>query len=158
MTPVIEEVRDLDAAWAELEPLMLGIIEYHRPWDPRTLVADWKQRIRAYMAVDGGNITLIARDAGEAVAFLNGSMAPDGGIFEEGFAFINNIFVRDGSRGSGAGTALVRRFEEWARERGAHELRLHVNAGNEPGRASWGAGGFEVVEEVRRKPLRVGSK
>jgi GNAT superfamily N-acetyltransferase len=150
----IEEVQDLDAAWADLEPLIEGIIEYHRPWDARVLLEDWSPRIRAVMVPGPDTLVLLARDdGGNAVAFLHAVMLRDGGIFDHVVGMVENIFIAESSRGSGIGTAFMEHFEAWAKAEGAIEYRLHVNAGNELGQRFWNREGYQPAEYVMRKPV-----
>ena len=146
---VIETVADIDAIWPELEPLLLGLIEYHQPWDNRTLKPDWATVMRSYMS--GVDMTLIARDsAGRAVGFVSGGVS-DALIFSDITGHIDNIFVAEEARGQGAGAALLSAFEAWCRERGASEVRLEVNDANERGRGFWGDAGYRVSGlEMRR--------
>jgi ribosomal protein S18 acetylase RimI-like enzyme len=148
---VIEEVTDVSAAWPDLEPLVLGIIEYHRPWDQRVLKAGWAPIMREYMA---RCLTLIARnEAGEAVGFLSGTVGPDVGIFEGVVGHIDNAFVIESARRLGVGQALRRRFEARCRDYGAGEIRLDVAKGNALGLAFWQRSGYEVTMHAMRKPL-----
>ena len=68
------------------------------------------------------------------------------------YCYISSVYVRPRARRSGVLKSLLRRADDWCRERGLTEMRLH----NVPGggaSAAWAAEGFEVVEEVRRKKL-----
>ena len=74
-----------------------------------------------------GNVTLVAELSGSVVGVMDmeyhqrlGDHRPQ--------ARVNDIVVTDGARGSGAGTALLRRAEELARKRGCFRLAL-VTAG-----------------------------
>lgn len=155
----IEEVRDRDESWSDLKTLSLGIIEYHRPWNALALRADWAERMHDYVKVAPGHLTLIARNAaGKAVAFVNGSVTSDYGIFVETFAFINNFYVQPEARSQGVGREMLRRFEEWATAQGATDLRLNVLAGNDLGQRFWDASGFVPAEHVMSKPLGEASR
>jgi ribosomal protein S18 acetylase RimI-like enzyme len=148
---VIEEVTDLDAVWPELELLVLGIIEYHRPWDQRALKSGWAAIMRDYMA---RCLTLVARnEAGKAVGFLSGTVGPDVGIFEGVVGHIDNAFVIESARRRGVGQALTEQFEARCREQGAGEVRLDVAEGNELGLGFWRRSGYEVTMHAMRKPL-----
>jgi GNAT superfamily N-acetyltransferase len=150
----IEEVADVKEAWSDLEPLVAGIIDYHKPWDHRRLREDWRERIRDHLASATEGLTLLARDnAGAPIAFLDGAITRDYGIFDEVVAAIDNTYVANGARGSGVGKALVGRFEAWARERGATEVRLNVQAGNTLGEEFWQARGFNTFQHRLSKPL-----
>lgn len=150
---VIEEVTDLDAVWPEIETLVLGIAEYHQPWDTRTLRDDWAPIMRDYMRSCG--LTLLARDAnGEAVGFLSGDI-PTGDIFREVIGHIDNVYLLERARRQGVGSALVSRFEAWCREQGASEVRLDVNLRNEPGLRFWARSGYTATMQAMSKPLEV---
>jgi GNAT superfamily N-acetyltransferase len=140
----IEEVLDIEGLWPELEPLMLGIIEYHKPWDSRELRPDWAARMRKHLVVSSETVTLLARADGRAVGFLNGNVRLDYGIYDDAIAYIANAFVEDEARGSGIGSALVARFEEWSQHRGASDLMLNVAAGNQLGIEFWNKSGFTI--------------
>ena len=69
------------------------------------------------------------------------------------YCYVSSVYVRPTARRSGVLKALLRRAAEWCGDRGLTEMRLH----NVPGgtaSAAWGASGFVVMEEVRRKKLR----
>lgn len=150
----IDEVTDIDAVWADLEMLSLGIIEYHRPWDDRPLRDDWALRMREFLKVGPHDLTLIARDeSGAALAFVTGNVSSDYGIFEETFSFINNFYVLPEARAQSVGTTMLQRFEEWAVRCGATTLRLHVNVGNDIGKRFWDRCGFVPTEQVMVRPL-----
>jgi GNAT superfamily N-acetyltransferase len=149
----VEEVRDVRAVWAELEPLVAGIIEYHRPWDARVLTDGWQGTIRELMAGPGQYVLAGRDEAGKTVAFLHGSFHRNNLVFDDVFVFIENIYVLEEARHSGIGTELVERFEAWAREQGATDIRLHVNAGNALGQSFWNREGFTAFEYLMRKPL-----
>jgi GNAT superfamily N-acetyltransferase len=149
----IDEVGDVRAAWADLEPLIAAIIEYHRPWDSRVLADDWAGTIRELMAGPGQFVLLGRDEAKVPVAFLHGSFHRSNLVFDDVFVFIENIYVVEAARGSGIGTDLVERFETWARQQGANEVRLHVNAGNAIGQRFWDREGFRPFEYLMRKPL-----
>jgi GNAT superfamily N-acetyltransferase len=149
----IEVVRDLDACWAELEPLVEGIIDYHRPWDTRLLREDWSPRIKAVMVPGPDTLVLLARDSeGVPVAFVHAAMLRDGGIFDHVVGMVENIFIVERARGAGIGTAFMERFEAWAKAEGAVEYRLHVSAGNKLGQRFWDREGYSPAEYIMRKP------
>jgi GNAT superfamily N-acetyltransferase len=139
-------------AWPDLEPLLEGIMAYHRPWDPRTPIDGWTSRIFEFMEKEG--VTFLARDAsGKVIGFLNGLLRKDQGVFLEPFAFVSNAFVEEDVRSLGVGTALLLRFEAWATADGAQDIRLNVNAANDLGLSFWRKNGFQTFEYILRKPL-----
>jgi GNAT superfamily N-acetyltransferase len=147
----IEEVSDLTAAWPELEPLTLGLIDYHRPWDERHLKPEWASIMLEHMK--GQGLTLIARDSsGTAVGFVSGGVS-DAMIFSDMTGHIDNVFLTEAARRHGVGTKLLQRFEAWCVGHGASELRIEVNAGNEPGKRFWMRSGYSVTSLEMRKSL-----
>ncbi|MDB4898981.1 MAG: GCN5-related N-acetyltransferase [Gemmatimonadetes bacterium] len=69
------------------------------------------------------------------------------------YAYVSSVYVRPDRRRRGVLTALVRAAERWARARGLDQMRLHNVAGSAMAEAAWSALGFEVVEQVRVRPL-----
>jgi GNAT superfamily N-acetyltransferase len=139
-------------AWADLEPLIIGIFEYHQPWDQRVFRSDWAPIMREYMA--SRCFTLLARDeAGAPLGFLSGTVGPEVGIFEGVVGHVDNAFVVQQSRGRGVGSALLHRFEAWCREHGAKELRLEVAHGNDLGLGFWQERGYAISMHAMRKTL-----
>jgi GNAT superfamily N-acetyltransferase len=150
----IEEVRDIDAAWPEIEPLLRGIVEYHEPYDRRGLRSDWAERWRDYLRTKTDGLFLVGRwQNGPGVAFLNGRIVRDSGIFDEVVGYIDDAFVAPEYRSRGAGRALLRHFEAWSRDAGADLIRLEVVAANELGMTFWIGSGFEVERHTMRKAL-----
>jgi GNAT superfamily N-acetyltransferase len=148
----IQEITDMDAAWPELEPLILGLFDYHRPWDQRVLRPDWAAGMREYMATRCS--TLLARgESGAPLGFLSGTVGPEVGIFEGVVGHIDNAFVVEEARGRGIGSGLLYRFETWCREHGAVELRLEVAHGNDLGLRFWQEKGYTTSMRAMRKPL-----
>jgi GNAT superfamily N-acetyltransferase len=148
----IQQVTDLEQKWSEIEPLVLGQIEYHRAWDSRRLRDDWSTRMREFMANRG--VTLLARNStGRAIGFINGEVARDFAIFEEATGHISNAFVVDEERRHGVGVALLARFEDWCLEQGADEIRLEVAHGNDVGLNFWQKSGYAVSMHEMRKSL-----
>jgi GNAT superfamily N-acetyltransferase len=149
----IEAVTDLDAVWPELSALSIELTEYHRPWFNRRLRDDWEQRWRDYVELGDDRLILLARDAGEAVAYFSVMVRRDYGLFDELVGFIDDAYVKPAYRSSGLGRRLLRRTEAWCKERGAPEVRLNVVAGNKLGVRFWTLSGFELQSMNMRKSL-----
>jgi ribosomal protein S18 acetylase RimI-like enzyme len=149
---VIESVTDFDEAWPELEALVLGIVDYHRPWEAKTLRPKWAPIMREYM--ENHCINLIARsDAGEALGFLSGTIRSDFGIFEGTIGHVDNAFVVESARGDGIGRQLYQHFEAMCSEQGVVEIRLDVAEGNHLGERFWQGSGFKTQMLVMSKTL-----
>ena len=70
------------------------------------------------------------------------------------YCYISSVYVRPNARRAGVLKALLRRAGDWCGDRGLTEMRLH-NVPGGSGAAAWSASGFTVMEEVRRKVVRV---
>ena len=69
------------------------------------------------------------------------------------YAYVSSAYVRPESRRRGILRALLAAGEQWARERGLDQMRLHNVAGSESAEGAWQALGFAVVEQVRVRNL-----
>lgn len=71
----------------------------------------------------------------------------------ERYCYVSSVYVRPAARRRGVMRALVRAAEDWCDERGLGEMRLHSSSSSRVAAAAWGALGFDVVEQVRRRPV-----
>jgi GNAT superfamily N-acetyltransferase len=127
----------------EVEPLWAQLLAHHsalpRPprMRPRPLEASWRERRARYAQgmADGTTALFVVRDeAGHpigyaAVVLHNGErplLRSETGQMGE----LDTIVVDEGSRGTGAGSALVRAAREWLRERDAAPMLIGVRAAN----------------------------
>ncbi len=69
------------------------------------------------------------------------------------FAFIYDVEVRKDLRAQGWGKGLMAYAEQWARERGAHEIGLNVFGGNSVARGLYGSLGYHERSVIMAKPL-----
>jgi len=92
--------------------------------------ADWpKVHGREAFAVDlahPNRVILVAVGEGEVVGHLLGSFRGPSEMMPAASATLVSLYVRPEWRSREVGAALVERFAEWARERGA--VRMHVTA------------------------------
>jgi ribosomal protein S18 acetylase RimI-like enzyme len=101
---------------------------------------------RAFDAPRGDEVIFIAVDAtGERAGFVYLVTHIDFFTGEE-HAHVSEIAVMHDGRG--AGRALMKRAEEWSRERGSRYVSLHVNANNGRGRSFYVELGYD--EEYTR--------
>lgn len=70
--------------------------------------------------------------------------------------WLEDLYVRDSSRGEGIGRMLVEEAMESARERGAKRIELDVNASNEAALALYVACGFRIEPKPPGRTLFVG--
>lgn len=71
-------------------------------------------------------------------------------------AYIGLLIALPSARGTGAGTALVRRCEDIARSRGAREIFMAVLDANPRGRAFWEREGFRL--RLADREVTIGTK
>lgn len=69
------------------------------------------------------------------------------------YAYIAELYLEDGLRGTGAGKALLAACEDWARAHGFHTLQIGVLAGNARARKVYGDAGFAPYAMELRKRL-----
>jgi len=69
------------------------------------------------------------------------------------YVYVSSAYVRPAHRRRGVLRALLREADGWGRARGLDEMRLHNVAGSGAAEGAWGALGFDVVEQVRRRRL-----
>lgn len=148
----IEEVRDIDAAWADLCGLFLGLYHHHEAYSPR-LVPDWERRWRTHFHDGAERLILLGRADGEAVALMSSRINRASGVYDEAFGFIEDAYVEPEQRGSGLGQAMLQRTEAWCASRGINLLRLSVHDENALGRHFWDKSGFEPMLHVVTKTL-----
>ena len=69
------------------------------------------------------------------------------------YCYVSSVYVRPSHRRRGILRQLFTRAEQWCRERGLPEMRLHNVGSRSASAAVWDAFGFEVVEQVRLRKL-----
>ena len=99
-------------------------------------------------------LLLLAERAGRVVGIMRCVDLPASPLLlPERYCYVSSVFVRPAERKRGVLRALMRFAEAWCADRGLTEMRLHNSTSNATARSAWQALGFEVVEEVRRRPL-----
>ncbi len=151
----IRELRDRDEAWPDLVELFRALYEHHRDLQTRDLRPDWEERWHEYLGPSDERLLLLAERDGVAVAYVNACIRESSaGLFtDERYGWIDDAFVTSSERKQGLGKALLRRVEEWCRERDVSELRLNVVAANEIGLRFWEAIGFRPTALTLSKPI-----
>ncbi|WP_433789082.1 N-acetyltransferase family protein [Actinoplanes sp. CA-252034] len=110
-------------------------------------LADWQgdgdreERWRDRLAIPG-SYNVVATLDGQAVAMASGVPAGEDGAVE-----LISMYVAPAGRGRGVGDLLVAAVERWARECGAHTLRLAVAEGNDHAVALYRRAGFRETGE-----------
>ena len=110
--------------------------------------------LRRFRAIQHLETVLLAQvEAEQAVGFCSLHLRP-WLTADHPYAELTELFVRPGWRRRGVGTALVRRAEAMARDRGARDLVLLTGFRNAAAQAFYRAMGYEdYCLAMRRKPL-----
>ncbi|MEP6493206.1 MAG: GNAT family N-acetyltransferase [bacterium] len=74
-------------------------------------------------------------------------------LLPERYCYVSSVYVAPMARRKGVLRALLAAADRWCEERGIDEMRLHNSATSGGAAQAWSALGFEVVEQVRRRPL-----
>jgi GNAT superfamily N-acetyltransferase len=114
---------------AALEALLLEVYEaFGEDAPPR---ADLRALVTHAACGDSGLAFLVAEDGGPDLLGLV-SLAPVPTTLQAGeFVYLDDLYVREGSRGKGIGTELLAAARRWSVERGAVEIRLAADASDE---------------------------
>ena len=110
---------------------------------------------RAQIAAADERLFLAAL-GGEAVGILRAvDVRGSPLVLPDRYCYVSSVYVVPSARRRGVMHALVRAAEDWCAERGLGEMRLHNAASSRVAVAAWTALGFEVVEQVRRRVVRL---
>jgi ribosomal protein S18 acetylase RimI-like enzyme len=103
--------------------------------------------------------TFIAEEHGSAVGFVNVSVTTESRPLLERIRFgrVDSVAVASSMRGRGIGRELMRRAEEWVRDRGGIEVRLNVWAFNTRALHLYRELGYEVRSHQLARPLPRGT-
>jgi GNAT superfamily N-acetyltransferase len=106
------------------------------PWRTADEIGEADARVvRAFFAQPpAGAVLLVAESEGAAVGFIYLEVLRDYFVGEE-HGHVGILAVSEATEGKGAGGALMRAAETWARERGYRRLTLTVFDGNARARA-----------------------
>jgi GNAT superfamily N-acetyltransferase len=74
-------------------------------------------------------------------------------LFPERYCYVSSVYVRPAVRRKGVLRALLATADQWCDEQGIDEMRLHNSASATIAERAWSALGFDLVEQVRRRPL-----
>jgi GNAT superfamily N-acetyltransferase len=154
-------IRRFDPA-RDAEALRACIIDqqdFHRSMEPswptgQTVVEDYLAHLETACAVHDGCI-LIADCAGQPAGFacIAASTTSESPDDPAPCAWIYDVFVRPEYRRRRVASALMAEAERFARSRGAHTLRLGVQARNEHARGFYASCGFREYACVLTKSL-----
>ena len=111
-----------------LEALLLEVYEAFGEEVPSA--ADLRGLVAHSACGDSGLAFLVADDGRGLVGLV--SLAPVPTTLDAGeFVYLDDLYVREPARGKGIGTELLAAARRWAVERGAVEIRLAADAGDE---------------------------
>ena len=99
--------------------------------------------------IDEGKTT----DDGEPVGFITFGRESEEYTQDVARGIVHNIYVREGDRGVGVGTALLSAVERILGERGADAVALQAMAANEAARRFYRRNGYEAHRVELEKPL-----
>jgi ribosomal protein S18 acetylase RimI-like enzyme len=132
--------------WRELRQAALG----EAPYAFGSRLADWQgegdreERWRDRLSIPGLHLVVLLD--GQPVGMASG--VPEG----DGVAELISMWVSPAARGHGAGDRLMSAVEQWARQSGAHTLKLAVSEGNEKAIALYQRSGFTDTGEWELMP------
>ena len=149
----VEEVEDVQARWAELKSLFIAFEAYNQAFQPRRLLSDWEERLKARLKPRDDRLVLIARFGDEPVGCLVGVVRRMDGLASDTYAYLSYAFVREDVRSRGIGRQLLAHAEDWCRERGAERVELEVFAQNELGLRFWNGAGYAPLSLTLGKSL-----
>jgi ribosomal protein S18 acetylase RimI-like enzyme len=96
----------------------------------------------------------LAEHGPQAVGILRCVDAPASPLLHPArYCYVSSVYVAPRQRRAGVLHALLEHADTWARDRGLTEMRLHNSSSNSDAIASWDALGFEVVEQMRIRPV-----
>jgi ribosomal protein S18 acetylase RimI-like enzyme len=75
-------------------------------------------------------------------------------LYPSRYGYVTSVYVLPAARRTGVLRTLFDEAERWCRVRGLTEMRLHNAPDNPLACAAWEALGFDVVEELRHRPIR----
>jgi GNAT superfamily N-acetyltransferase len=99
-------------------------------------------------------VVFLAERRGEAIGLLRCVETVASPLLEpDRYCYVSSVYVERAWRRKGVLRSLFASAEDWCHKRGLTEMRLH-NVGSRAGAAAaWDALGFEVVEQVRMRPV-----
>jgi len=119
--------------------------------DPMRHAAQWEQSIGAERST-----AFVAEHEGQVIGFVTVFIAQDPNplLQPTQYGRVGSIGVAPQCWGQGVGTGLMQLAEQWARQRGALDIRLHVWAFNERALRLYAELGYEVRSHVLGKQLQ----
>jgi ribosomal protein S18 acetylase RimI-like enzyme len=105
------------------------------------------------LAADDCLLTVARDGSGQVVGHLVGKLTGPDELRTARFAVLESIRVDPAARGRGAGSALIRNFFEWAKEKGAAVASVSAFAANTDAQRLYERHGFSPQTVTLRAPL-----
>jgi ribosomal protein S18 acetylase RimI-like enzyme len=103
-------------------------------------------------------VTLLAERGERPVGILRCVESEGSPLLEPAwYAYVSSVYVVPDARRLGVLHVLLRHASDWCAQRGLEEMRLHSVTGADSN-AAWDALGFEVVEQMRIRPIQRDSR
>ena len=139
---------------------MHGLLQEHmeransRIWRlPPEAVAGRADVLRGFIE-DESSVVYVAEEDGELVGFVTGTVS-ERDAAPSVVGSIGLVFVREGGRGEGIGTALMDTLLGFFESKGVGELTTRYVVGNREAERFWPALGFEALIITANAPLDV---
>jgi GNAT superfamily N-acetyltransferase len=121
---------------------------------------DAEMRARSYFAeqLESPSETMfLAESDGKVVGIIRCVMSRGSPLLSPtNYAYVSSAYVVPELRRQGVLRLLLSHAESWCLDHGLGEMRLHNVAGDAVAEEAWSALGFEIVEQVRWRPLAGG--
>ena len=112
------------------------------------------RRLFAAQLASDDEVTFLAEQDGGVVGILRCMEGTGSPLLEPArYGYVASVYVRPAARRGGVLHLLMNAAEEWCRERGLDEVRLHNASDNPLANAAWDALGFQVAEHLRVRSL-----
>jgi GNAT superfamily N-acetyltransferase len=142
----------------DIQRLCFALMQHVKQWST-TLDENWIQTkdgeeyIRSCIQ-DKKNTVLKAIAGNQIAGFAIGSTTEKPYRLERTFADLDFFYVDPNFRGQHVGSALLRRFTQWCKEKNAHVIRVETTYSNVDGQSFYYKKGFNNYELVLEKKLK----
>ena len=96
---------------------------------------------------------VVVNENNKVIAFIDGNISDDEWWYKDSVAYLNHICVDESYRNRGVAKMLLKKFEETARQKGAHYVRLLAFHQNEPAISFYKNNGFAEYSTYYNKKL-----
>ena len=133
----------------EIADLWLGLARHINPMDGfYRLSPDARRSYGGYLERvfgDRNYVVFVADEGRGLVGFAMGRLNRSPSmVLPETVGYIENVFIQEGRRRSGIGTALCRMLLDWFRERGINHVELFYQVANSGAASFWEKMGFKT--------------